>query len=547
MKTRRSRMIVVVFGTICLSWSLAFAQDSPGQSIGLFTAAQGNVTVTHPGTARVQPVNVHDEVLFRDVIETQNESRTKAFFEDDSILTVGENSKVEITEYIYKPDQNTRRTVVKLLQGQLRALVSKVFTGSGSKFEIHTPTAVAAARGTYFVVWFEDGVSGIANIGHSGRVAFTSGGTEIIVDPGRFSTAVAGGVPTQPHGISTGLPGTEHGELKAEEKIQQTEETEEKVVGKIQQAEEKVTEKTLQAEEEGKKAVEKIQSTEEKANEKTRLKEEEATEKRIKRVDKNLAAEIVERTEKREVEKHDRAKGKIDNGTAATLARVMKAVEGTVLKDTPKREAPKDAIRAFHHAPHVSPLVSAIAKPAPGTKQTRSGKSDNIESDTAKEKPVRGRNDNEPAITQAMTEGSPTTSLASSTGANPAPAVPVASAGSGPMAGPAAPNVSAAPTTVVLAAPAAPAVAVVPAAPVVPVVPAAPVVPVVPAAPAVAVIPAAPVVSVPAPAPVTPTVKVAPITPPAVISGASEHINRERENRERENRNRERDRQRGRR
>jgi hypothetical protein len=141
--------------------------------------------------------------MFRDVIQTEKESRTKAFFQDDSILTVGENSRVEITEYIYDPEANLRRSVVKVMQGQVRALVSKVFKSNGSRFEVHTPSAVAAARGTYFTVWHENGQSGIINVGESGRVDFTSGGVTVAVDPGQFSLAEYGKAPSLPlvHGL----------------------------------------------------------------------------------------------------------------------------------------------------------------------------------------------------------------------------------------------------------------------------------------------------------------------------------------------------------
>jgi hypothetical protein len=149
------------------------------------------------------PVKLHDEVMFRDVIQTEKESRTKAFFQDDSILTVGENSRVEITEYIYDPEASLRRSVVKVMQGQVRALVSKVFKSNGSRFEVHTPSAVAAARGTYFTVWHENGQSGIINVGESGRVDFTSGGVTVAVDPGQFSLAEYGKAPSLPlvHGL----------------------------------------------------------------------------------------------------------------------------------------------------------------------------------------------------------------------------------------------------------------------------------------------------------------------------------------------------------
>lgn len=185
--------ITLIFGS-----SLAMAAEGGKDGIGIYTAVLGQVSVTHPGEARVLPVKLHDEVLFKDVIQTQDESRTKAFFRDDSMLTVGENSRVEIDEYIYNPEENVRRAIVKLMQGQVRALVSKVFKANGSKFEIHTPSAVAAARGTYFTVWVENGQSGIINIGEKGRVDFTSGGMTVAVDPGFFSIAHEGQAPSVP-------------------------------------------------------------------------------------------------------------------------------------------------------------------------------------------------------------------------------------------------------------------------------------------------------------------------------------------------------------
>ena len=84
--------------------SLAMGAEGGKDGIGFYTAVLGQASVTHPGEDRVLPVKLHDEVLFKDVIQTQHESRTKALFQDDSMLTVGENSRVEIDEYIYNPE-----------------------------------------------------------------------------------------------------------------------------------------------------------------------------------------------------------------------------------------------------------------------------------------------------------------------------------------------------------------------------------------------------------------------------------------------------------
>jgi hypothetical protein len=191
-------LLILIAIPLAFGSSPATGAERGKDGIGFYTAVLGQASVTHPGEDRVLPVKLHDEVWFKDVIQTQDESRTKALFQDDSMLTVGENSRVEIDEYIYNPEKNVRQAIVKLMQGQVRALVSKVFKANGSRFEIHTPSAVAAARGTYFTVWVENGQSGIINIGEKGRVDFTSGGMTVAVDPGFFSIAHEGQAPSVP-------------------------------------------------------------------------------------------------------------------------------------------------------------------------------------------------------------------------------------------------------------------------------------------------------------------------------------------------------------
>ena len=197
-------LVVAALALLCQGLLEAKAEESPSGDIGIFTAVEGQVSVTHSGTADALPAKLHDDVRFLDIIETERESRSKALLNDDSILTVGEHSRVEITEHVYDPRRDARTVVVNLVRGKVRALVGKVFTGTGSKFEVHTPTSVAAARGTYFVVWHADGVSGIANIGAHGAVDFQSSGSTVRVEPGNFSLTPAGGGPPLPAAALSG-------------------------------------------------------------------------------------------------------------------------------------------------------------------------------------------------------------------------------------------------------------------------------------------------------------------------------------------------------
>lgn len=209
MQVTNAPYILISVGLSAILLGLALppvGADPLAEGIGVITAVHGQVTVTHRDAAGATPAKLHDDVLFRDIIETQKESRSKALFDDESLLTVGEDSRVEMTEHIYDPRRKRRSMVVKLIHGKLRALVSRIVTGSGSKFEVHTPAAVAAARGTYFVVWVEGETSGVVNIGNSGRVDFTSGGQTISINPGQFSTALPGEVPTQPTAATRNSP-----------------------------------------------------------------------------------------------------------------------------------------------------------------------------------------------------------------------------------------------------------------------------------------------------------------------------------------------------
>lgn len=170
------------------------------RSGNLLSSKVSEVTVAHAAapTAR-QPVQPQVSVLFHDSVQTESDSRTKALFVDDTLLTVGENTRITIDEHVFNPHEDQRSVIVKMLQGHIRALVGKHFAGAGSRFEIHTPTAVAAARGTYFIVWTENSrTTGMANIGEKGDVAFTAAGRTVIVKPGYYSMSIDGEAPTTP-------------------------------------------------------------------------------------------------------------------------------------------------------------------------------------------------------------------------------------------------------------------------------------------------------------------------------------------------------------
>lgn len=215
---------------LCLCLALGYGVSAAAEefeTVGIVVAVQGTVTM-QPATM-TPPVRLRpfDELGPLSILDSQSSSRCKVLYTDDSLVTLGENSRLEITEQTYRAGNDQRAFVAHLIRGAVRALVARSFEGDNSTFEIHAGTAAATARGTYFVVWLNgeqtatdnrkpgrrfqydeggfdtEGASGVANIGRNGNVAFTSGGATVLVLPGQFSIALPGAAPTTPASIQT--------------------------------------------------------------------------------------------------------------------------------------------------------------------------------------------------------------------------------------------------------------------------------------------------------------------------------------------------------
>jgi|GEM_PF-2202809 len=137
---------------IFILFMVLFPQYAMGEEIGSVTVVQNQASVFHKGIADAILVKKGAGVLFEDTYQTQKKSKVQILFRDDTVLNIAEKSTIQITEHFYNPSKGIRKGALRLLDGTIRALVGKLFAGMGSQFEIHTPTAVAAARGTYFIV-----------------------------------------------------------------------------------------------------------------------------------------------------------------------------------------------------------------------------------------------------------------------------------------------------------------------------------------------------------------------------------------------------------
>lgn len=131
--------LILAIGMVCPAWS---AEKVDG--VGHIVALRGDVRVVHNNTIEAAVKN--QPLSLTDSVKTLEKARVKMRFSDDSVLTLSENSQLSIRQYLYQNTTDQGGSIFDFVEGTLRTLVGK------GDLEIHTTTAVAAARGTLFFV-----------------------------------------------------------------------------------------------------------------------------------------------------------------------------------------------------------------------------------------------------------------------------------------------------------------------------------------------------------------------------------------------------------
>jgi hypothetical protein len=175
---------------IVMTANLAFAE---GPAIGQVSAIKGEVFRERP--AGRESVAVGTPVYVADAIVTAVGGKAKIALNDGSILSVGESGRLVIAGY--QGTDNGYTTRVQPAAGAIRLFVNK--TVAGGRFEVETESAVAAVRGTDFVVEVTPERTSVAVL--QGIVAVHGTGAqraaEVVLDkPGDGTDVAPGQAPT---------------------------------------------------------------------------------------------------------------------------------------------------------------------------------------------------------------------------------------------------------------------------------------------------------------------------------------------------------------
>ena len=184
----KSSMFLVVLALILAAASQVWA--SPGA--GFVAAVRGEVSIERGTETHVARIGFM--VQAGDVLLTGPKSRLKVLLSDDSVLALGSKSRLEIKRHLFEKN-GKRSTSLRLVRGQIRALVHKMVADKKPDFEVRTRTAVAGVRGTEFALDAGADGQGGRLVTFSGSVLWAANeGEPILVAAGEASQASELGV-----------------------------------------------------------------------------------------------------------------------------------------------------------------------------------------------------------------------------------------------------------------------------------------------------------------------------------------------------------------
>ena len=135
--------------------ALPIAAPAATQDIGKVIAYTAGASVLRDG--KTEPLALQAGILVSDTVQTDTAGRVKILFNDDSSVSLGPNTIMDMSEYADSGDKPTMG--IHVGQGVVRAITGKITEQNPGGFKMTTPEATVGIRGTIISVRVEKGTT----------------------------------------------------------------------------------------------------------------------------------------------------------------------------------------------------------------------------------------------------------------------------------------------------------------------------------------------------------------------------------------------------
>mgnify|MGYP002713027723 CR=1 FL=1 len=159
-------------------------------------AVRGKAILIKPDGTRQEPVTPGTRITLGDQLETGAESNIAVRFADHSLITLHAGSRIRFDHLSAYGETGMVDSRMHLIDGRGDTRITPA-SGPGSRFEIHTPSAISAVRGTQYRLASNQQVQASTFEVLEGNVA-VSGEQQTRLLPASFGTRVEAGKPPLP-------------------------------------------------------------------------------------------------------------------------------------------------------------------------------------------------------------------------------------------------------------------------------------------------------------------------------------------------------------
>ncbi len=203
--------------------SVALAQA--GEQVGSVIAVRGKV-IAFDTKGVTRDLSLKSPIFGKDTIKTGPQGRIQVLFSDNTIISLGKESRMEITEHFWKPDQKTGAMKTKVKEGVFRVMGGAIAKDSPESFTTETPAATIGIRGSMYAGRVGQGTLDVVFEGGKGIYVMNDAGQVSINRPG-FGTHIrsVGNPPEKPKRISTQVVSGLNNDLSVSDQAEEEETT----------------------------------------------------------------------------------------------------------------------------------------------------------------------------------------------------------------------------------------------------------------------------------------------------------------------------------
>ncbi len=125
---------------------------SEATPVGLIRSVTGHVAVLHKETGEAYFAAAGDAIFQQDALFTLEESRCRVRFSTEDVITMGEDTRIDIEEFVDNHELQKKKSTIRMLKGKAMFYVVPLFRYKDISTTVKTLTAVMGVRGTKFGV-----------------------------------------------------------------------------------------------------------------------------------------------------------------------------------------------------------------------------------------------------------------------------------------------------------------------------------------------------------------------------------------------------------